>query len=88
MLIIKCNVLFDVFCVGGGIAVGTILLIGKDQPLCRGTLGHVTSRLEDAPYGSYAKFLCKYFLAEGVVSRHALFVAAADQPPLEILQVS
>ncbi|XP_074660622.1 elongator complex protein 4-like [Tubulanus polymorphus] len=45
---------------GGGLAVGTVLMIGEDT------------------YGSYSKMLLKYFLAEGVMSSHALFVASAS----------
>lgn len=33
---------------------------------------------EEDKYGSYAKLLVKYFLAEGIVSGHSLIVASQD----------
>ncbi|XP_021912802.1 elongator complex protein 4 isoform X2 [Zootermopsis nevadensis] len=45
---------------GGGIPVGTVVLIEEDK------------------YGTYAKLLLKYFLAEGIVSGHSLIVASQD----------
>ncbi len=41
---------------------------------------------EDA-YGSYSKLLLKYFMAEGVVNGHELFLASGDTSPEEFLQV-
>ncbi|XP_060897821.1 elongator complex protein 4 isoform X2 [Labrus mixtus] len=55
------------YLLGGGLAVGTVLLI------------------EDR-YDSYSRMIFKYFLAEGVVCRHELFVAAAQDNPDDILQ--
>lgn len=42
---------------------------------------------EEDRYDSYSRMILKYFLAEGVVCRHELFVAAAQDDPDEILQV-
>lgn len=43
--------------------------------------------LEEDRYDSYSRMLLKYFLAEGVVCRHELFVSAAQETPDDILQV-
>ncbi|XP_075019368.1 elongator complex protein 4 isoform X3 [Calonectris borealis] len=53
---------------GGGVAVGTLLLIEEDK------------------YGLYSNLLFKYFLAEGVVCGHDLFVASAKEHPDNILK--
>nr|XP_057945106.1 elongator complex protein 4 isoform X2 [Doryrhamphus excisus] len=53
---------------GGGLAVGTVLLIEEDR------------------YDSYSRMILKYFLAEGVVCRHELFLAAAQDHPNDIFQ--
>ncbi|XP_062476307.1 elongator complex protein 4 isoform X1 [Pezoporus occidentalis] len=53
---------------GGGIAVGTLLLIEEDK------------------YGLYSNLLFKYFLAEGVVCGHDLFVASAKEHPDNVLK--
>uniref|UniRef100_A0A3P8WDF8 Elongator complex protein 4 n=1 Tax=Cynoglossus semilaevis TaxID=244447 RepID=A0A3P8WDF8_CYNSE len=42
--------------------------------------------LEEDRYDSYSRVILKYFLAEGVVCRHRLFVAAAQENPDDILQ--
>ena len=44
--------------------------------------------LGEDTYGSYARQLSKYFLAEGVVSGHALFLASAEPEPSSILKVT
>uniref|UniRef100_A0A4W6CFP2 Elongator complex protein 4 n=1 Tax=Lates calcarifer TaxID=8187 RepID=A0A4W6CFP2_LATCA len=41
---------------------------------------------EEDRYDSYSRMILKYFLAEGVVCRHELFVAAAQDNPDDILQ--
>ncbi|KAM9409130.1 elongator complex protein 4 isoform 2-T2 [Pholidichthys leucotaenia] len=56
------------FLLGGGLAVGTVLLVEEDR------------------YDSYSCMILKYFLAEGVVCQHQLFVAAAQDNPDDILQ--
>ncbi|XP_038162654.1 elongator complex protein 4 isoform X2 [Cyprinodon tularosa] len=56
------------YLLGGGLAVGTVLLIEEDR------------------YDSYSRMILKYFLAEGVVCRHELFVATAQESPDDILQ--
>ena len=43
---------------------------------------------EEDTYGSYARQLSKYFLAEGVVSGHAIFLASAEPDPGNILKVT
>ncbi|XP_015486697.1 elongator complex protein 4 isoform X1 [Parus major] len=53
---------------GGGVAVGTLLLIEEDK------------------YGLYSNLLFKYFLAEGIVCGHELFVASAKEHPDKILK--
>ncbi|XP_063294964.1 elongator complex protein 4 [Pelobates fuscus] len=53
---------------GGGIAVGTLLLIEEDT------------------YNTYSKLLSKYFLAEGVVNGHELYIASASEDATNILQ--
>ncbi|KAE8606801.1 hypothetical protein XENTR_v10010872 [Xenopus tropicalis] len=54
--------------IGGGLAVGTLLLIEEDT------------------YGTYSHLLLKYFLAEGVISGHEVFVASANDDPTDTLQ--
>ncbi|XP_019751409.1 elongator complex protein 4 [Hippocampus comes] len=56
------------YVLGGGLAVGTVLLIEEDR------------------YDSYTRMILKYFLAEGVVCQHELFIAAAQDHPNDIFQ--
>lgn len=60
---VRKNVLF----LGGGLPIGSILLIEEDK------------------IGRYAKCLSKLFLAEGIVHKHALFLANLDQNPQEMV---
>ncbi|KAM3919991.1 elongator complex protein 4 isoform 2-T2 [Leptodactylus fuscus] len=53
---------------GGGLAVGTLLLIEEDT------------------YSTYSNLLLKYFLAEGIVSGHEVFVASASETPHKIFK--
>uniref|UniRef100_A0A8D0GGN9 Elongator complex protein 4 n=1 Tax=Sphenodon punctatus TaxID=8508 RepID=A0A8D0GGN9_SPHPU len=53
---------------GGGLAVGTLLLIEEDK------------------YNIYSNLLFKYFLAEGIVCGHKLFIASAKEDPADILK--
>ncbi|XP_073432403.1 elongator complex protein 4 isoform X3 [Dendrobates tinctorius] len=53
---------------GGGLAVGTLLLIEEDT------------------YSTYSNLLLKYFLAEGVISGHEVFIASASEVPCKIIQ--
>ncbi|XP_072277962.1 elongator complex protein 4 [Pyxicephalus adspersus] len=53
---------------GGGLAVGTLLVIEEDT------------------YSTYSNLLLKYFVAEGVVSGHEVFVASASGDPQTILK--
>ncbi|XP_026122458.1 elongator complex protein 4 [Carassius auratus] len=56
------------YVIGGGLAVGTLLLVEEDR------------------FDSYSRMLLKYFLAEGVVCGHELFLASARDHPDEIMQ--
>ncbi|XP_016315003.1 elongator complex protein 4-like [Sinocyclocheilus anshuiensis] len=56
------------YVIGGGLAVGTLLLVEEDR------------------YDSYSHMLLRYFLAEGVVCGHELFLASARDHPDEIVQ--
>ncbi|CAL1603959.1 unnamed protein product [Knipowitschia caucasica] len=56
------------FLLGGGLAVGAVLLIEEDR------------------YDSYSRMILKYFLAEGVVCQHELFLATAQYSPDDILK--
>ncbi|KAJ8416238.1 hypothetical protein AAFF_G00382600 [Aldrovandia affinis] len=67
-LIVSTGVTSLDYVIGGGLAVGTLLLIEEDK------------------YDSYSRMLLKYFLAEGVVCGHNLFIASARNHPDEILQ--
>ncbi|XP_034044593.1 elongator complex protein 4 [Thalassophryne amazonica] len=67
-LIVSTGVTSLDYLLGGGLAVGTVLLIEEDR------------------YDSYSRMILKYFLAEGVVCQHELFVAAAHDNPHDILQ--
>ncbi|XP_068117226.1 elongator complex protein 4 [Hyperolius riggenbachi] len=53
---------------GGGLAVGTLLIIEEDT------------------YSTYSNLLLKYFLAEGVVSGHEVFIASASDNPQTLLK--
>ncbi|XP_077316998.1 elongator complex protein 4 isoform X1 [Lithobates pipiens] len=48
---------------GGGLAVGTLLVIEEDA------------------YSTYSNLLLKYFVAEGIVNGHEMFVASASEDP-------
>lgn len=43
--------------------------------------------VEEDAYNSYANFLVKYFLAEGVTCGHALLIAGPSMHTAEILKV-
>jgi len=68
----------------GGLAIGSVLLIGKYFLLHH--LLYLFPVEEDA-YNLYAKFLIKYFLAEGVMCGHALYVAGPSVDTGKILKV-
>ncbi|XP_031780894.1 elongator complex protein 4 [Nasonia vitripennis] len=53
--------------IGGGLPIGSILLIEEDA------------------YSTYAKVMYRYFIAEGIVNSHSLFVASQDLKPSHIL---
>ncbi|CAG5116222.1 unnamed protein product [Candidula unifasciata] len=46
--------------IGGGLAVGTVLLVEEDT------------------YGSYAKLMLKYYVAEAVMTKQSVFLCSAD----------
>uniref|UniRef100_A0A1B6HED0 Elongator complex protein 4 n=1 Tax=Homalodisca liturata TaxID=320908 RepID=A0A1B6HED0_9HEMI len=46
--------------IGGGLQIGSILLIEEDE------------------FGVFSKYLTKYFLAEGLVNKHCLFIGSLD----------
>ncbi|XP_048242263.1 elongator complex protein 4-like [Haliotis rufescens] len=54
--------------IGGGLAVGTVLLIEEDT------------------YGSYARLLVKYFVAESVMTRQSTLLADLDTDPNSLIQ--
>ncbi|XP_062917702.1 elongator complex protein 4 isoform X1 [Mobula hypostoma] len=56
------------YVIGGGLAVGTLLLVEEDK------------------YESYSQMLLKYFVAEGIICGHSLFIASAKDHPKDILQ--
>lgn len=51
------------YVLGGGIPVGTVVLVEEDK------------------YGTFCKYVMKYFLAEGVVCGHAVIAASRDVDP-------
>ncbi|XP_065150517.1 elongator complex protein 4 [Paramisgurnus dabryanus] len=67
-LIVSTGVTSLDYIIGGGLAVGSLLLVEEDR------------------YDSYSRTLLKYFLAEGVVCGHELFLASARDHPDEIMQ--
>ncbi|GAB1286652.1 Elongator complex protein 4 [Apodemus speciosus] len=68
---------------GGGLAVGTLLLIGCRPPV--ETAPFIEDAKEDK-YNIYSPLLFKYFLAEGIINGHTLLVASAKENPANILQ--
>jgi len=42
---------------------------------------------EEDVHNSYGKLILKYFVAEGVVNKHAIFLASAECKPETVLQV-
>ncbi|XP_058800743.1 elongator complex protein 4 isoform X2 [Phymastichus coffea] len=53
--------------IGGGLPIGSILLIEEDT------------------YSTYSKVMYKYFIAEGIVNNHLVFVATQETLPSEIV---
>ncbi|CAL8243462.1 unnamed protein product [Lota lota] len=66
-LIVSTGVTSLDYLIGGGLAVGTVLLIEEDR------------------YNSYSHMVLKYFMAEGVLCGHELFLASAQDHPDDIL---
>ncbi|XP_059157770.1 elongator complex protein 4-like [Physella acuta] len=54
--------------IGGGLAVGTVLLIEEDK------------------YGSYARIMLKYFVAEGVMTDQSIFLSSANEVPQHLVK--
>ncbi|XP_053670089.1 elongator complex protein 4 [Anopheles nili] len=48
-------------------------------------IGSVIGIGEDQ-YGNYSNVLTKYFLAEGIVNNHALFLATKEEDPIELIK--
>ncbi|XP_067088307.1 elongator complex protein 4, partial [Osmerus mordax] len=67
-LIVSTGVTSLDYLIGGGLAVGTVLLVEED---C---------------YDSYSRMLLKYFLSEGVVCGHEIFIGSAQDHPDDFLQ--
>ncbi|KAJ3594004.1 hypothetical protein NHX12_006336 [Muraenolepis orangiensis] len=67
-LIVSTGVTSLDYLIGGGLAVGTVLLIEEDR------------------YNSYSHMVLKYFMAEGVLCGHELFLASAQDHPDDTLQ--
>ncbi|KAL0883809.1 hypothetical protein ABMA27_015899 [Loxostege sticticalis] len=42
--------------------------------------------VEEDVLGNYSRILNKYYLAEGIVCKHAIFIASADEDPQEIVK--
>ncbi|XP_044761251.1 elongator complex protein 4 [Coccinella septempunctata] len=42
--------------------------------------------IEEDMYGTYAKVVLKYFIAEGVVCKHSVFLASQDSSPHEVIK--
>ena len=42
---------------------------------------------EEDVFGSYSRLLLKYFLSEGIMCGHTLFLASASEKPEDILKV-
>ena len=74
---------------GGGLAVGTVLLIGMlfivQDGWCNSDVIILT--IEEDPFGSYSRLLLKYFLSEGVMCGHALLLASASERGEDIIKV-
>lgn len=78
------------YVLGGGLAVGTVLLIGTwlSSPHVHVWVWQYCSLLEEDVLGSYSRVLMKMFLSEGVMCGHSLFLASASEDPAEIIKVS
>ncbi|XP_035660317.1 elongator complex protein 4-like [Branchiostoma floridae] len=53
--------------IGGGVVVGTVMLVEEDS------------------FGSYARLLMKYFMAEGIMTHHPLLLSSAELHPKQLL---
>lgn len=42
--------------------------------------------IEEDMYGKYSRTMLKYFVAEGVVSKHSIFIASQDSSPHEVMR--
>uniref|UniRef100_A0A8C6ZDL7 Elongator complex protein 4 n=1 Tax=Nothoprocta perdicaria TaxID=30464 RepID=A0A8C6ZDL7_NOTPE len=62
------------------------LLLSTGLPSLDSVLGWCGAGSEEDKYGVYSHLLFKYFLAEGVVCGHDLFVASAKELPTSILK--
>lgn len=61
--------------------MGTVALIGK-QPFAGSLFCHLQMTVaEEDIHGCYSKVIEKYFIAEGVVSKHSVIVGSQDVDP-------
>lgn len=76
------------FFLGGGICIGSILLLGKLQLLYEScdALIFLFSAEEDQ-YEHYSRVLLKYFIAEGIMSGHSIILAGANDIQVNIINV-
>lgn len=84
----RCKCVYS--CVGGMVCFLGVFLLALSQRWyqCSFFLLFVCFLfLEEDRYDSYSRMILKYFLAEGVVCRHELFVSAVQESPDDILQV-
>ncbi|CAI8017665.1 Elongator complex protein 4 [Geodia barretti] len=70
---------------GGGLAVGTVLLIGKHKVIDVLNFELSLTTAEEDVFASYSRLLLKMFLAEGVMCGHAVYLASASEDPTELL---
>ncbi|KAK9879287.1 hypothetical protein WA026_004138 [Henosepilachna vigintioctopunctata] len=59
---------------------------GLDDILGGGMPVGTVTVIEEDMYGTYAKIMLKYFIAEGVVSKHSTFLASQDASPHEVIR--
>ena len=76
-----------VYTPGGGLAVGTVLLIGKHKVIDVLNFELSLTTAEEDVFASYSRLLLKMFLAEGVMCGHAVYLASASEDPTELLGV-
>ena len=43
--------------------------------------------VDEDKYSTYSSLILKYYLAEAITNKHKVFLASANQPPTQIIQV-